>query len=133
MKQWPDVKSQEWLSDILRDKKLVRYWSDIFDDVFNNRIDTWDYQLNFACLINSMLSIMPNDNLISNIGFRPDASRTTKENKFSEMAISEMRFPLLHPPMIIRDALADSMTERGQFTQPFIITKVAKKIGRMIA
>ena len=132
MKLWPVVKRHEWLSDILRDKKLVRYWIAIFDDVFNNEIDTWDYQLNFACWINSILNIMPNDNLISNIGFRADASRTTKKNKFSEMPISEMRFPLLHPRIIIRDALADGMRERYQFTKP-IISRIAKKIGRMIA
>jgi hypothetical protein len=133
MKQWPDVKTQEWFSYILRDKKLVRYWIRLFDDVFNNKIDTWDYQLNFACLINSMLNIMPNDNLISNIGFRADASRTSKKTRLTEIPVSEMSFPLLHPPMITRDALADGMTERDQFIKPFIISRIAKKIWRLIA
>lgn len=133
MKQWPTVKDGEWLSDILQNKKLIKYWHDIFESVFNNKIDTWDYQLNFACLINSMLNIMPNDNLISNIGFGADALRTTKKNRLTEIPVSEMRFPLLHPPMIIRDALADSMIERDQFTKHFIISRIAKKIGRMIA
>jgi hypothetical protein len=131
MKQWPDVKSQEWLSDILQDKKLVRYWIDIFDDVFKNKIDTWDYQLNFACLINSMLNIMPNNNLISNIGFGAGASRTTKKNKFSGMPVSEMRFPLLHPPIIIRDALADGIVERDIFKAPFIV-RIAKHLNARI-
>jgi hypothetical protein len=132
MKQWPDVKTQEWFSYILRDKKIVRYWIHIFDDVFNNKIDTWDYQLNFACLINSTLNIMPNDNLISNIGFGADASRTSKKNRLTEIPVSEMRFPLLHPPMITRDALADGMTERDQFIKPFVISRIVKKIGRLI-
>ncbi len=131
MKQWPYVKKNDFLSDILRHKKQVRYWTKIFNDVFNNKIDTWDYQLYFACLINSMLNIMPNDNLISNIGFGDNASHTSQINKFSEMPVSEMSFPLLHPAVVIRDALADSVTEREQFTQSFIISRIANIIRRV--
>lgn len=40
-----------------------------------------------------------------------------------------MGFPLFHPPMIIRDAMADSVTERDQFTQHFIITRIAKHLS----
>ena len=133
MKLWPDVKDGEWLSDILHNKKLIKYWHDIFEAVYNNKIDTWDYSLNFACWINSSLNIMPNNNLISNIGFGTDAARTTRKNQFSEIQAIEMRFPLSHPPMIIRDALADSITERDQFSKPFIISRIANKIWRMIA
>lgn len=133
MKQWPYVKRNDLLSDILRHKKLVRYWVNIFDDVFNNKIDSWAYQLNFACLINSMFNIMPNNNLISNIGFGDNALHTIKFNKFSAMPVSGMRFPLLHPNVIIRDVLADGTTERDQFTKPFIISKIARKIRRTIA
>jgi hypothetical protein len=133
MKQWPSIKMNGLLSDILQYKKLVKYWNDIFEDVFNNKIDTWDYQLNFACLINSMLNIMPNNNLISNIGFGANASRTTKINKFSAMPVLEMRFPLLYPNVIIRDALADRITERDQFSKSLIIAKIAKIIRRVIA
>lgn len=76
---------------------------------------------------------MPNNNFISNIGFGADASRTTQKNQFSEIQAIEMRFPLSHPPMIIRDALADIMAERDQFAKPFIISRIAKKIWRTIA
>ena len=132
MKQWPTIKNDGWLSDILHDKKLVKYWSNIFDAVFNNKIDTWDYQLNFATWINSMLNILPNINLISNIGFGVDASRTTDICKLSEIPILEMSFPMVHPQLIIRDAFADSITEKDQFTSSSIISRTINIIRRTI-
>lgn len=132
MELWPKVKDGEWLSDILQNKKLVKYWQNIFEAVFNNKIDTWDYQLNFSCLINSRLNIMPNSNLISNIGFEADGTHTTVKTKISNIQAVEMKFPLSHPSVIIRDALADSMTERDHFSKPFIISRIANKIRRMI-
>jgi len=132
MELWPSVKDGEWLFDILKNKKQIKYWQDILEAVYNNKIDTWDYQLNFSCWINSRLNIMPNINLISNIGFGADAGRTTQKNKFSEIQAHEMRFPLSHPPLIIRNALADGMTARIQFSKLSIIARIANKIRRMI-
>lgn len=133
MKIWPAVKDGGWLSDILQNKKLVKFWQDIFEAVYNNKIDAWSYYLTFACWINSTLNIMPNSNLISNIGFGAGAVHTTPKNHLSEIPLIEMKFPLSHPPMMIRDALADSVTECDQFTRPFILSRIAKKIGEMIA
>jgi len=133
MKQWPTVKSEGWLSDILQDRKLVKYWHDIFDAVFNGKIDTWDYQLNFSGWINSTINIIPNWNLVSNIGFGAGSTHTTGVSQFSGISFSEMEFPLQHPPMIIRNTIADGSTERDQFTKPLILTRIAKKIRRMIA
>jgi hypothetical protein len=133
MKHWPSVRNQGRLSDILQDRKLTTYWHDVFEAVFNNKIDTWDYQLNFACWINNALSIMPNINLMSNIGFGPDASRTAKINQFSKIPVSEMKFPLVHPTLIIRDALADDESERDQFRKPALISRISKTIRRIIS
>ncbi len=132
MKLWPTIKEGGWLSDILQNKKQVKYWQNIFEAVYNNKIDTWDYQLNFACWINATLNIMPSDNLVSNIGFGVDASRTTQKNKFSEMQVIEMGFPLVHPQIIIRDVLADNITEKGQFVSPSIASRIKNKIWRTL-
>ncbi|BCS51978.1 glycosyltransferase family 2 protein [Geobacter sp. SVR] len=133
MKSWPLVKNGMWLTDILHDKKQVKYWSDIFESVFNGQIDTWDYQINFNNFVHSRLNIMPNQNLISNIGFGVEATRTIQKCKCAEMPIFEMKFPLIHPQMIIRDAQADSITEEDQFRSPTVATRIINKIRRIIA
>ena len=132
MKQWPTVRDGDWLFDIFQDKKLARYWNRIFDRVFQNKIDTWDYQLNFACLINSQLHIMPDDNLVSNIGFGAGAVHTLRKNHLAEIPSVPMKFPLFHPSIIIRDAFADRLTELDQFSQSFIISRIIKDIRAKI-
>jgi len=40
------------------------------------RSGTWDYQWAYTCFINNGLCIMPNVNLVSNIGFSKEAFHT---------------------------------------------------------
>lgn len=116
MKQWPVLKKSGWLNNILHDNKMVTYWTHIFDAVYYNKIKTWDYQLVFSNMLNSKLNIMPNRNLVSNIGFGNEATLTTEISEFSEMPVSEMKFPLVHPDVMMRNAIADGISERDQFT-----------------
>ena len=78
MKLWLTVRDNNWLMDILHSKSAVRYWENVFQDVFDGLIDTWDYQWTFACWIQSGLTVLPNVNLVSNIGFNEQATHTKK-------------------------------------------------------
>ncbi len=68
----------------------------------------WDYQWEFTRLINSGLSIVPNNNLIENIGFGEDATHSFSINNFSNVEVKEMDFPLKHPLFITRDTKAET-------------------------
>lgn len=116
MKLWPEICDGGWLKDIFGRRSVVKYWERMFNDTYKCLIDTWDYQLAFACMVNNVLSILPNCNLVSNIGFGPNATRTTQKNKLSYMAAEEISFPLIAPPYVIRDAAADFITENEQFS-----------------
>jgi hypothetical protein len=126
---WPQVKKGGRLKKVFNDWKDIFYWSSIFDDVYNNKIDTWDYQWSFTCFINDYLSIMPSKNLISNIGFGKGLSTHTKRvSKFSNMETSEMVFPLKEPEHIVRSTKSDKITQRNNY--PFIrflIKKILRK------
>lgn len=130
IKLWPTIKKGGWLADIFQNNNVAAYWNNIFDVVFCNKCDTWDYQLNFACFINNMVNIVPNVNLISNIGFGSDATRTKGKNKRSELPLVEMRFPLVHPQYIIHDTLADAIKEKMEFSFPTISERIANRMLR---
>ncbi|MDT8317002.1 MAG: glycosyltransferase family 2 protein [bacterium] len=115
MSLWPEIKAGNWLYDIFPDKGVRKYWIGAFDGVFKCKIDTWDYQFEFACLVNNGLSIIPKINLVSNIGFGADATRTKEICKVSNIPVEKMDFPLNDPPFVIRDKKADNLTERGQY------------------
>jgi hypothetical protein len=108
---WPKVREEKWLRDFLGAPSLVGYWTNIFEKVYQHRIDTWDYQWTYHCWAQNRLAIIPNTNLISNIGFDEEATHTVRRNKFHPMGTEPAILPLSHPPSIVRDASADRYTE----------------------
>ncbi len=108
MKLWPTIRDNHWLRDFLGDEKAALRFTREFDDIFTGKVDTWDYQWGLACWINSGLSIRPNVNLISNIGFSPDATHTKdSDNLAANLSTAPIEFPLRHPPFMMRNAYED--------------------------
>jgi hypothetical protein len=110
MKLWTAIKQGNWLQDLLGDDRAINYWKDLFDSVASDRLDTWDYQWTFACWIHNGLTILPNVNLVSNIGFNADATHTNKGSHLGNLPTEAMLFPLKHPAFVIRDTQADRLT-----------------------
>ncbi|MEH1948780.1 MAG: glycosyltransferase family 2 protein [Nostoc sp.] len=115
IKLWKEVQAENLLYDILIDQKAVNSWQRIFQSVYDNPTGiTWDYQWTFACWMQGSLSIIPNVNLISNVGVGADATHFTSNQEFSfiNMSMQAMEFPLKHPPFIVRNVEADNFTQK---------------------
>ena len=92
-------------------KKIIP-WSQI-EEVFSGVVNAWDLQWFFTCLKHNALTIIPNVNLINNIGFQiPDATHTTFKTPdyILKNAQAELVFPLTHPNKILRHSHADDFT-----------------------
>jgi len=122
MKHFLEIINEGWLDCILSDRGISKSWQYRFMEAFGpGKKHIWDFQWTFACWINNGLSILPNNNLISNIGFGSAATHTKDVNsKFAFIPISPMKFPLCHPPFVIRDVEADKRTEHDVFGQDLI-------------
>ncbi len=130
MQQWPEVRDNHWLNDWLDDPLEVRYWSRKFQSVYENRIDTWDFRWTFACWIQSGLSILPNVNLVSNIGFDDGGTHNRySKNPYANIPTEALSFPLRHPPFVIRDRQADRFTQANQFG---LIARGQRKIRQLL-
>lgn len=71
-------------------------------------VDWWDYQWDFARYINSGLAIVPQKNLVKNLGFGEGATHTTDGgSKNASLAALDLEFPLKHPATVIRDVEND--------------------------
>jgi hypothetical protein len=115
IKLWKEVQAENLLNDIVIDPKAVNYWRRIFQSVYENPTGiTWDYQWTFACWMQGSLSIIPNVNLVSNVGVGADATHFNSNKKFSFINIptERMEFPLKHPPFIVRNVKADIFTQK---------------------
>jgi hypothetical protein len=76
---------------------------------FQGKIDSWGYGWLFHQLINSGLSVVPQQSLIRNIGFGPDATHTVDTRlQEKELLMGAMSFPLTHPPYVMANPTYDA-------------------------
>jgi hypothetical protein len=132
MQLWPVVRKEEYLRGMIPNEQTLDYWTATLQTVYEGKIDTWDYQWQFACWLNHMLAVLPQVNLISNIGFGKEATHTA--DPFSAVAdriTSSMDFPLVHPPFVMRHELADRYTDTQQFHVPSLWSKI-RRVSNLI-
>lgn len=124
---WPEVRDNGWLNSLLSNSREKKYWHKVFSAVYEGKIDTWDYQWVLASWLQGMVSIIPNTNLISNIGFGDEATHTKETSIYDSMKIEAIKFPLSHPDVILPHIEADAFTARGMFSGT-----IPKKIHRKL-
>jgi len=134
MKLWPSVREGHWLQDALGSRPLANRWNKTFEVMHQKMVDTWDVQWVFTSWIQNGLTILPNANLISNIGFSHAATHTTNSNNpMANLPTEAIEFPLHHPPFVIRDSRADDFTEKRFFnpTLADLVRRAFAKAGRL--
>ena len=95
------------------------FWSQIFQQIKSNQLDyTWDYQWCILCMAYRSLCVMPNVNLISNIGFGEEASNTKGISKLAKIPTQEMSFPLINAKKMQWNKWADERTAHLFFHAP---------------
>lgn len=100
--EWPELKERRILEEIFDEHRVVEFWTQIFDAMHaNTGPDTWDYQWLYTGLKNNSLTIVPNVNLVTNIGFGEDATHTTQLDPRCIFPVSPMKFPLKHPSSFV--------------------------------
>jgi len=134
LQSWSTVAKGELLHNIFKSQNDVDYWSNILQETYEKKIDTWDYQWLFACWERNGLIVNPNVNLTSNIGFGSLAENTvcdSRDSLYANMKTKEMIFPLKHPQLLTYNQAADRFTQKTVFN-PSLITRARSKISRTL-
>jgi len=118
MVRWPRVRDEGRVGDLVGDTRQARYWSRVFEQVYQGNIDTWDYQWGFANWVEGRLCILPARNLISNIGFGVGATHTVGISEIANLPVEPLRFPLAHPVGIFANRIADAFTAKKCYGLP---------------
>lgn len=117
MKYWPEYKKMNGLKSIFSKQKEIHYWEEMYQDMYEKkRKPHWDFLLTLSSFMNNTVSIMPNENLVSNIGFGPDASNCKTQSEIHFLEAREMTFPLKHPEFMSRFVANDDFTELKFFS-----------------
>jgi len=133
MAAWPEARAGGWLADILGSRAAVRYWTRVFDDTHADRNSSWAYRWIYAAWMQSALTILPDRNLVTNIGFDERATHTVRHLPAqTALDTAAMAFPLRHPPFVIRDARADAFTQRTIYVPPPLWRRALGRARRLL-
>jgi len=113
--QYEESEVRHHLENIFDESLIIDSWEQIFKYMKAGKIDTWDYQATFAHLFNNCLNIMPNSNLVSNIGFGEKAENTKDENSFFANIPLEPISEIIHPKYILAEKEADNIILNEEF------------------
>lgn len=107
MKHYPEINAKEYLDGHFSSIYERHYFQYVFERIYRNDAkiscqNVWSYQWQFACRINSGLVVVPNSNMVINLGIGAEATNTTNPKGIgSDLQLEEMPFPLKHPEFVM--------------------------------
>jgi GR25 family glycosyltransferase involved in LPS biosynthesis len=129
MRNWPGIKKLKVLKNSIKEFGILTYWSKVFDLIYQRNIDSWAYCWTYTAFVNSMLSVVPYVNLVSNVGIGKGATHTLIKSKVFGMPTLEMHFPLRYAKKVVRDSRADLIIERNLYlTQRSVIVLILQSV-----
>lgn len=110
IESWPAMKATGQLREMFGSEAEYQHWSNTLDRQHAGLIDTWDFPWQYACWVRQGLTILPEVNLISNLGFGDDATHTTDgQSRLANLPTHDIG-SLVHPDWIAVDQEADAWT-----------------------
>jgi hypothetical protein len=118
MKTYSRFIQQDQIHNIFRTRALQKMWLTSFDSITEHQLDTWDHQWTYAIFCQNGLCILPNKNLVSNIGFGEGAHHTSERKSVVAALPTSAIGELVHPTFLIPDTLADEFSALKMFRAP---------------
>jgi hypothetical protein len=107
MPDWPSELASGFPNGFVPSENAARFYSKMMEDTYTGNLNAWGLAWMYTAWKRRMLSVSPAVNLISNIGFGPDATHTRKVDPFANLPTKPMNFPLMHPKKIVANVEAD--------------------------
>ena len=116
IKTWPEAKKAGLIEQVCDNSPEQKFWRDVFDQMYNDQqtYTTWDYQWLYACWLNKGLSVIPDVNLVSNIGFGEDGTHCKGEHKSAALQTFDIG-DIKHPTCVEQNKEADKYIFKHNF------------------
>ncbi|MCB1324866.1 MAG: nucleotide-diphospho-sugar transferase [Spirochaetales bacterium] len=116
MKDWPAYRETRDFRDRFSSSAAFMFWKNFFDSVRSGKTDTWDAQWVLAAWLRDRLSIVPETNLVTNIGFSGSATHTLTPDHTANLPRQAITQPLRHSSQVAANRDADLYTERKLYS-----------------
>ncbi len=98
------------IRNIFSDIPVQNYWTRSLKRSYSGELNSWALVWAYSILLQNGLCIMPNKNLVSNIGFGIDSTHTKcTASKLANIKLNEIS-QITHPKLLIPDYKADNYT-----------------------
>ncbi len=118
MTGWPAFRDAGMVSALRGSRQLHRLYADEWDRAHRGEM-TWDHQWQYTVLSQNGLTASPGRNLVTNLGFREDATQTAVDipwepvpGEVTAMEAQTMPFPLRHPAIVAPNPRIEKHLER---------------------
>ena len=132
LSRWPVLRTTGWLRDVVGRGCATDHWSDVFQRAHSGSVDSWYHPWMYSCWVRRGLALLPETNLVSNIGFGEDATHTKIMNRrLANRPSASMKFPLRHPPRVSHSRAQDRATFRARFAPappPALYRRAVRKL-----
>ena len=126
---WPELRQSQQLKNLITDPIEYAHWAQTLDAQHAGHIDTWDFPWMYAVWANNGLSVLPERNLVSNIGFGEEATHTTDpESVLAGLPAHELE-EIVHPDRVEVNLAADRYTWDSVFV-PHVNVLPAEPVRR---
>jgi len=132
MNSYPQFVAEEKIKKIFNDSEVQKNWVNNLTKIYKGA-NTWDYQWAYANLIYNSYCIIPNENLISNIGFGKKSTHTfNKDDVLANLPLGSIN-QIKHPQKLEYATEADHFTNTKVFNPPSLIVRVRNRIKRILS
>ncbi|QDU95559.1 glycosyltransferase family protein [Lignipirellula cremea] len=118
---WPAFLEEGGLANVADSPAEEQCWRRIFNAQHRGETNSWAYAWLFSCMTQG-LTATSDQNLVSNIGFEPNATHTTRESLLANLPTPSFG-ELIHPTEVLRHKAADLHTFESVFRRPPLLKK----------
>lgn len=114
MNQLNNALNQQVFDNTLSNKEL-KFWLNCFKEIQEGKKNTWDYQTMLNQWFQNGLTIIPNQNLVTNIGFGGGTNTSIEVQGLSNIE-SKTMLNMVHPIFIYSNKIADDYTFNTKYS-----------------
>lgn len=111
MPTWPSFRDDGLVDGLPMSRRRRQHLRREFDRIYAGH-GTWDHQWQYTVLSEHGLSAYPETNLVSNVGFRADATQNPLAGEFADVPAQPLDFPLRHPAIVAENPHLERYLER---------------------
>jgi hypothetical protein len=120
------------LKTIYKKQSIVKFWENCFDAIVNKKVDSWAFQWAYNCIFQNGFSVVPMNNLVSNIG--RVGAHTKSPGPFFKMPVKEfLACNVRFPDAVTQNWYLDKIVyKKHGIIKPFSFKKVVKNMIKPI-